>query len=69
MSNDGSNTTTPRGLIARLGELLMVLVAGKDLRVRRVIARTAAHARSSRDLQLNTQWHTRHDPVAAPRVE
>ena len=69
MANDGSNTRTPRELIARLGELLMVLVAGKDLRVRQVIARTATHARSSRDLQLNTRWHTRHDPVAGPWVE
>ena len=69
MANDGINTRTPRELVARLGELLLALVAGKDLRVRQVIARTVTHARSSRDLQLNTRWHTRHDPVAAPWVE
>jgi hypothetical protein len=67
MANDGSNTL--RELIARLGELLMALVAGKDLRIRQAIMRTATHARSSRDLQLNTRWRTRCDPAAAPWVE
>ena len=57
------------GLLPRLGELLMVLVAGKDLRVREVIARTATHARSRRDLELQARWHARHNPVAGPRVE
>jgi hypothetical protein len=63
------NTGNPIGFAARLGQRLMMLVVGKELRFRQVIARTATHARSSRDLELKARWHARHNPVAGPRVE
>ena len=54
MANDGSsNTSAPGELVARLGELLMALVAGKDMRVRQVIAHavTRAHPQSRSGIQ------------------
>ena len=45
MAIDSSNTGTPGEFVAWLGRLLMTLVAGKDLRVRLVIARAASRAR------------------------
>ena len=69
MENQSRNTWEPNGFVARLGELFMMLVAGKDLRVRQAIVRTASYARSSRDLQLNTRWHARHNRAPDPRVE
>ena len=69
MANRRSNIVTPTGFAAWLGRLLMELVAGEDLRVRQVIARTVTHARSSHDLDLNTHWHARHGRAANPRAE
>ena len=44
MANRSSNTTAPGELVARLGGLLMALVAGKDRRLREVIAHGGARA-------------------------
>jgi hypothetical protein len=70
MANDSSsNTSAPGELVARLGELLMALVAGKDLRVRQTIASAVTRARPHDDMELKTRWHARHDPAANRRVE
>lgn len=69
MANDSSNTTAPGELVARLGELLMALVAGKDLRVRQMIASAVTRARPHDDPELKTPWHARQDPAANRRVE
>jgi hypothetical protein len=69
MANRRSNPSAPSGLVARLGSLLMALVAGEDLRVRRVIAQAVTRARPGRDLDMKTRWQARHDPVAGPQVE
>ncbi len=67
MANRSGNIRAPGEFVAWLGRLLMALVAGKDLRIRQVIARTAAHAGHGPDLK--TYWHAGHDLVANPRVE
>ncbi len=69
MASGRSNTNATGGLVARLGSLLMAMVAGEDLRVRRVIAQAVTRARPGRDLDMETRWHGRHDPAASPRVE
>jgi hypothetical protein len=69
MANDSSNTRAPSEFVARLGGLLMALVAGEDLRVRHAIARTVIKARSSDDLKFKTRWPARHDLAANPPVE
>jgi len=69
MAIDRSNTGVSNELVAWLEGLLMTLVAGEDLRVRYVIARTVTRARSSHDLEFKTRWHARHDPAANPPVE
>ena len=69
MANDSSNARTPNGFVARLGGLLMALVAGEDLRVRQVIARTVTQARPDRGLDLKMRWHVRPDPASSARVE
>jgi hypothetical protein len=60
MTNDNNNIGTPIEFVAWLGRLLMALVAGEDLRVRRVIAHAVVRARPG--------LHARHD-LANPRVE
>lgn len=69
MENRRSTTSATGGLVARLGSVLMALVAGEDLRVRQVIARAVTRARPGRDLDMKARWHGRHDPAARPRVE
>ena len=69
MANRHSKATTSGELFARLGRLLMALVAGEDLRVRRVIAQAVTRARPGRGLDMKTRWHVRHDPAVRPRVE
>jgi len=69
MASRRSNTSAGGDLIARLGRLLMALVAGEDLRVRQVIAQAVTRARPDRDLDMKTRWQVRHDPAASPRVE
>jgi hypothetical protein len=69
MANSSSNTTAPGDFVARLGALLMALVAGKDVRVRQTIASAVTRARPHDDLELETRWHARHDPAADRRVE
>jgi hypothetical protein len=64
MANNSSNTGAPSELFVRLGGLLMALVAGKDRRVREVIAHAVVQARSSEDSEFKTRWHARHDPAA-----
>lgn len=69
MANRRSNTSATGELVARLGRLLMALVAGEDLRVRQVIAQAVTRARPGRDLDIKARWHARYDPAAGPRVE
>jgi hypothetical protein len=66
MANHSSNAG---GFIAWLGRVLMALVAGEELRVRRVIAGAVTRARRGHVLDLNANWHAGHDPAANPRVE
>jgi len=69
MASRSSNTTASDGLVVRLGELLMALVAGKDRRLREAIASAVTRARLHDDLELMTHWHGRHDPASNRRVE
>jgi hypothetical protein len=69
MANRGSNTTAPGKLVARLGGLLMALVAGKDQRLRETIAGTVTRARPHDDLESMADWHVRRDPASNRRVE
>ena len=69
MANRSSNTTAPGELVARLGGLLMALVAGKDQRLRETIASAVTRARPHDDLELMTHWHVRHNPASNRRVE
>ena len=69
MANRHSNTSATGGLVARLGSLLMALVAGEDFRVRQVIAQAVTRARPGHDLDMKTRWQARHDPAAGPQVE
>ena len=67
MANHSGNIGALGEFVAWLGRLLMALVAGKELRVRQAIARTAAHA--GHGLDLKTRRHAGHDLAANPRVE
>jgi len=69
MASRSSNNKALGGLVARLGRLLMALVAGKDQRLRETIASTATRARPHDDLELMTHWHARHNPASNRRVE
>ena len=69
MANDSNHTGTPSEFVAWLGGLLMGLVAGEDLRVRRVIALAVIRARSSHDLELKARWLGRRNLAANHRVE
>ena len=69
MANHSSNARVSSGVIAWLGRVLMALVAGEELRVRRVIAGAVTRARRGHVLDLNANWHAGHDPAANPRVE
>jgi hypothetical protein len=71
MANHSGNTLASGKFVAWLGGLLIALVAGEDLRIRQVIAHTAARAHAGLGLGLNlkTRWHAGHDPAANPRVE
>jgi len=64
MVNDSRDVGGPNEFVAWLGGSLMALVAGKDLRVRHVIAYAVERARSSDDLEFKTRWHARHDLAA-----
>jgi hypothetical protein len=69
MANRSSNTRAPGELVARLGGLLMALVAGKDLRVRQMIASAVTRARPHGDLEFEARWQARQDRAATRRVE
>ena len=69
MVNRSSNARISSGFIAWLGGVLMALVAGEELRVRRVIAGAVIRARRGHVLDLNANWRAGHDPAANPRVE
>ena len=69
MASHRSSAMASGELVARLGRLLMALVAGEDLRVRQVIAQAVTKARPGRDLDMETRWPARHDPAASTRVE
>ena len=69
MGNRRSSIRASGELVARLGRLLMTLVAGEDLRVRQVIAQAVTRARPGRDLDMKTRWRARHDRAVGPRVE
>jgi hypothetical protein len=69
MANRSSNTTAPGELVARLGELLMALVAGKDLRVRQTIASAVTRARPQDALEFEARWQARQHRAATRRVE
>jgi len=69
MASRGGNMEVLGAFFARLGELLMALVADEDKRVRHVIAHAVTQARSSDDLEFKTRWHARHDLAANPPGE
>jgi hypothetical protein len=69
MTNRSSNTSAPGEFVARLGGLLMALVAGKDRRLRETIASAVMRARPHDDLELMMHWHARHNPASNRRVE
>jgi len=69
MASRSSNTTALAELVARLGRLLMAVVAGRDQRVRETIAGAAMRARPNYGLELMTHWHARHHPASNRRVE
>ncbi|MFH1346154.1 MAG: hypothetical protein ABIL01_33850 [Pseudomonadota bacterium] len=69
MANRSSNPATPGQWVARLGGMLMALVAGKDQRLRDTIAATVARARPHDDLESMMHWHARHDPASNRRAE
>ncbi len=69
MANDSSNIRALGEFVTWLGGLVMALVAGKDLRVRQVIARAVVRGHPSDDLEFKARWHARHDLAASPRVE
>ena len=52
-----------------LDHLLMTLVAGEDLRVRQVIARTVTRTRTAHGLNSKTRWSARHELAAHRQVE
>jgi hypothetical protein len=65
--------STIRRALARLftwlDHRLMTLVAGEDLRVHQVIARTVMQTRAAHGFDLETRWGKRPDLAANPRVE
>ena len=69
MARHSSNTSTPVEFAARLGGLLMALVAGKDLRVRQEIARAVLRARPNEDQDFKARWSARHELAANQPVE
>jgi hypothetical protein len=69
MANQSCNTRAPGKFVAWLGRLLIALVAGEDLRVRRVIARAVARAYAGYGFDLKTRWYAGLDLAADPRVE
>lgn len=69
MASHSSNARISSGFIAWFGRVLMALVAGEELRVRRVIAGAVTRARRGHVLDLNANWHAGHGPAADPRVE
>lgn len=64
-----SSTRAPGEWVARLGELLMAMVAGKDMRVRQLIANAVTRAHPHHDLEFKARWPARHDLAANPPVE
>lgn len=54
---------------ASLDHLLMTLVAGEDLRVRRAIARTVTRTRPAQGSNSTTRWGDRQGLSAHRRVE
>jgi hypothetical protein len=69
MALNSSSLEALAGLFSSLGHLLMTLVAGEDLRVRRAIARTVTQTRPVPGLNLETRWGNRPDLAVNPRVE
>lgn len=69
MASHCANIGVSGKCVARLGRLLIALVAGEDLRIRQVIARAAARARAGQGLDIKTRWHSGHDLAGDPRVE
>jgi hypothetical protein len=57
------------GFFASLDRPLMMLVAGEDMRVRRVIARTVTRMRPAPGLNSKTRWGEPPGLAANPRVE
>jgi hypothetical protein len=64
-----SSTRAPGEWVARLGELLMAMVAGKDMRIRQVIAHAVTRAHPHHELEFKARWPARHDLAANPPVE
>ena len=54
---------------ASLDHMLMTLVAGEDLRVRQLIARTVTRASPAQELTVEARWGDRPDLVKISRVE
>ncbi len=69
MALNGSIRGVLAGFFASLGHVLMTLVAGEDLRVRRAIERTVTFTHPAHRLNLRTRWGNRPVLAANPRVE
>ncbi len=59
MASRRNDASAGNDLVVRLGRLLMALVAGEDLRVRRVIAQAVTRARPDRDPDIKARWSVR----------
>jgi hypothetical protein len=57
------------GFFTSLDHVLMTLVAGEDLRVRKVIARTVTRTRPAHGMNSRARWGDRPGLAANPRVE
>jgi hypothetical protein len=69
MAIRSSNTAAPAELVARLGGLLMALVAGRDQRLRETIARAVMRSCRHDDLELMMHWNAGRNPASNRRVE
>lgn len=69
MASFSNNFLALGEVVARLGALLMALVASKDERLRETIANAATRALPHHDPDSVTHWHARYNPASNRRVE
>ena len=69
MTQHGSSTRVPGEWVVGLGEVLMALVAGKDIRVRQAITGVVTRTDPDRNSASKARWLARHCRAANPPVE